>query len=127
MIGCQEASVDRLHGDGPMSDRRRYASVIGLRPEHEEEYRRMHTEVWPGVLGTITRCGVRNYSIYLRDGLLFSYLEYVGDDYEADMAVMAADPDTQRWWEIMDPFQRRLDDAPTGSWWTPMEEVFHID
>ena len=40
----------------------------------------------------IQECNIRNYSIYYRDGYLFSYYEYVGDDYEADMAKMAARP-----------------------------------
>ena len=62
---------------------RRIATVIRLRPEHEVEYRRLHANVWPGVLATLRRVGVRNYSIFLRDGLLFSYLEYSGDDWTA--------------------------------------------
>ena len=57
--------------------------MIRLRPEHEVEYRRLHANVWPGVLATLRRVGVRNYSIFLRDGLLFSYLEYLGDDWTA--------------------------------------------
>ena len=45
----------------------------------------------------IRQCHIRNYSIYLRrfdDGqyYLFSYFEYCGDNYAADMAKMAADP-----------------------------------
>jgi L-rhamnose mutarotase len=65
---------------------RRVASVIRLRPEKEAEYRGLHAHAWPGVLGTLRAAHVTNYSIFLRDGLLFSYLEYTGDDYDADMA-----------------------------------------
>jgi L-rhamnose mutarotase len=106
---------------------RRYASVIRLRPEMEEEYRRLHAEPWPGVLAALTRAHVSNYSIFVRDGLLFSYLEYDGDDYEADMALLATDETTRRWWMFTDPCQEPLDTARDGEWWAPAEEVFHAD
>jgi L-rhamnose mutarotase len=74
--------------------------VIGVRPEKLEEYKKLHAAVWPEVLAMIRDCNIRNYSIYYRDGLLFSYFEYIGEDYEADMAKMAADPTTQKWWDL---------------------------
>ena len=106
---------------------RRVAAVVRLRPEHEVEYRRLHADVWPSVLATLRRVGVRNYSIFLRDGLLFSYLEYTGDDWAAAQAAIAADPDTQRWWKLTDPMQEPLTTAAEGEWWAPAEEVFHLD
>lgn len=106
---------------------KRIATVIRLRPEKEDEYRRLHADVWPAVLDRLTRSNVRNYSIFLRDGVLFSYLEYVGSDYDADMAAIAADPETQRWWTFTDPCQQPVDTAAAGEWWAPTEEVFHLD
>jgi len=106
---------------------RRIATIIRLRPEHEVEYRRLHANVWPGVVATLRRVGVRNYSIFLRDGLLFSYLEYTGDDWSAAQAEIAADPDTQRWWLLTDPMQEPLPTAAEGEWWAPTQEVFHLD
>nr|WP_237447908.1 L-rhamnose mutarotase [Nocardioides flavescens] len=85
----------------------------------------MHAEVWPQVLARLSASGITNYSIFLRDGLLFSYLEHVGDDYDADVAAIAADPVTQQWWELTDPCQERWDDTSEGTPWAPMEEVFH--
>lgn len=106
---------------------RRFASVIRLRAEKEQEYRRLHSAVWPSVLDTLRAANVTNYSIFLRDGLLFSYHEYNGDDYPADMSRIAADPETQVWWRLTDPCQQPLDSAAEGEWWTPAEEVFHLD
>jgi L-rhamnose mutarotase len=106
---------------------RRFASVIRLRPEKEAEYRALHADAWPGVLAKLREVHVRNYSIYLRDGVLFSYLEYDGDDYDSDMAAMAVDPETRRWWQLTDPCQQPVDTAEVGQWWAPMEEVFHLD
>jgi L-rhamnose mutarotase len=108
-------------------DPMRIASVIRLRPEHEETYRELHRAAWPQVLAALKRANVRNYSIFLRDGLLFSYLEYVGDDYEADMAAIAADEATRRWWQLTDPCQQPVESAAEGEWWAAAEEVFHLD
>jgi L-rhamnose mutarotase len=104
----------------------RYAAVIRLRPEKEAEYRELHAAAWPDVLDALKRGHVSNYSIFLRDGLLFSYLEYHGIDYDADMAAIAADPVSQRWWAFTNPCQQPLDSAGTH-WWAPAEEVFHLD
>ena len=105
----------------------RYASVLRMPPENLARYRELHAAVWPGVLARITECNIRNYSIYHRAGWLFSYFEYVGDDYVRDMALMAADPLTQAWWEINEPLQQPLEDRADGEWWAAMDELFHLD
>jgi len=111
---------------------KRYGMVIGLRPEQLDEYKKLHAAVWPDVLRMIAQCHIRNYSIYLRqldDGqyYLFSYFEYVGSDFAADMARMAADPVTQRWWTLCKPCQKPLANRAPEEWWAAMEEVFHCD
>jgi len=106
---------------------KRYGSVIKVRPEKFEEYKKLHAAVWPDVLKMITKCNIRNYSIYHKDGYLFSYFEYIGDDYKADMAKMAADPTTQKWWDVCEPCQQPLETRAEGEWWADMEEVFHCD
>lgn len=106
---------------------KRFGMVIGLRPEAEKEYRERHAAVPPDVLGTIRQCNIRNYSIYFKDGMLYSYFEYYGTDFAADMAKMAADPATQRWWALMKPMQKPVATRQEHEWWAEMEEVFHID
>ena len=105
----------------------RYGMVLKVRPESFEEYKKYHAEVWPDVLDMIRKCNMRNYSIYHKDGYLFSYFEYIGDDFDADMAKMAADPKTQEWWAIMEPMQDPLSTRAPGEWWANMEEVFHME
>lgn len=106
---------------------RRIASIIRLRPARAAEYRELHAAAWPEVLAALTRARVHNYSIFERDGLLFSYLEYRGEDYAADMAALARDEATQRWWTLTDPCQQPLDSAAEGEWWAPADELFHLD
>jgi len=54
----------------------RYGMTLRVRPERFEEYKKFHAAVWPEVLATIARCSIRNYSIYHRDFVLYSYFEY---------------------------------------------------
>lgn len=106
---------------------KRFGQVIGVNPEKLEEYKKLHAAAWPGVLKMIKECNLQNYSIYYKDGLLFSYYEYVGEDYEKDMAKMAADPETQRWWDVCKPCQKPLETRQEGEWWADMEEVFYLE
>ena len=109
---------------------KRYASIIAVRPELEEKYLKLHSAVWPEVNAMISECNMKNFSIFIREmpdqkKYLFMYFEYHGTDYEADMAKMAADPITQKWWDECMPCQEPLPNRAEGEWWAPMEEVCH--
>ena len=111
---------------------KRYGMIIGLRAEKLDEYKRLHAAVLPDVLKMIKQCHIQNFSIYLRqldDGqhYLFSYFEYTGADFAADMAKMAADPTTQEWWAVCKPCHDPLPTRAEGEWWAEMEEVFHTE
>ena len=111
---------------------KRFGGITGLKPEKEQYYRELHAAAWPAVLQKIKECNIRNYSIYIKkiEGkpYLFSYFEYVGNDFDADMKKMAADTTTQRWWKETDPCQSPLPDAAAVyAIWSDMEEVFHTN
>ncbi len=106
---------------------KRYGMVLRVKPGKAGEYKRLHAEVWPDVLRAITQSHITNYSIYLKDDLLFSYYEYVGTDYEADMKEMAADPVVQKWWDVCVPLLEPLSTRSVDELWANMEEVFHLD
>jgi len=105
----------------------RYGTVIKVKTEKLAEYKDLHANPWPGVNKMIRECNIRNYSIYYRDGYLFSYFEYTGTDFEADMEKMAADSLTREWWKLTDPCQEPVESAGEGVWWADMEEVYHLD
>lgn len=110
----------------------RVGSVIGIKPEDIAEYNRLHAAVWPEILAKLGDVNIRNYSIYLAEVkkgefYLFSTFEYTGGDFEADMARMAADPATKRWWKITEPLQVPVATRKEGEWWHTIEEVFHMD
>ena len=111
----------------PSKDVERYGSVIELRPEYADEYKKLHAAVWPGVLKQIEKSNIQNYSIYLYDGILYSYFEYAGNDFKGDMDKMAQDAETQRWWDVCKPMQKKVPSASSDEWWAEMKEVFHTD
>ena len=106
---------------------KRYGMVIKVKPEKIEEYKELHANPWPGVNKMLSECNIKNYSIYIRDGFLFSYFEYTGSDFDADMAKMAADSLTNEWWKLTDPCQEPIESAAEGEWWVTMEEVYHLN
>lgn len=101
--------------------------MIRLKPGCEQDYIKYHADVWPGVLTKIKECNISNYSIYVKGNTLFSYFEYTGDNFEGDMRTMAADEETQRWWDVVKPLMEPLEDRKEGEFWADMQEIFHID
>jgi L-rhamnose mutarotase len=108
---------------------RKMAMLVGIAPEKIAEYKALHAAVWPAVLARIRQSNIRNYSIFLREpeNLLVGYWEYHGDDFNADMAAIAADPETQRWWQLTGPCQTRLSSAKDHEQWSMMDQVFDLD
>lgn len=105
---------------------KRVASIIQLRPEKAQEYLELHADVWPSVEQRLRDSNITNYSIFLRDGVLFSYYEYVGDDFDADMAAVSADESTRAWWQLTDPCQQPLPTAGPGERWVEATEVYRL-
>jgi L-rhamnose mutarotase len=109
----------------------RYGAVVEVRPEKRDYYKALHADPWPEINAMIRQCNIRNYSIYEAEiagkVYLFSYFEYVGPDFQADMAKMAADPKTQEWWAECIPCMIPLPDTPAGGPWKPIAEVYHLD
>lgn len=102
-----------------------------MKPEKAAYYEQLHANPWPAVNRRLKQCHIQNYSIYEReiDGklYLFSYLEYTGTNFDADMKKMAADPETQRWWKETDPCQAPLPDAAgKGKIWSDTKEVYFL-
>jgi L-rhamnose mutarotase len=109
---------------GGKNKMQRFAQFSKLKPEKIEEYVKLHADTWPGVLAMIEKCHIANYSIYLLGDMLFTYFEYVGDDYERDMQIMDADPITREWWKFTKPC---FTGHEQEHYYDAMQEVFHHD
>ena len=111
--GCMEKKVKRV------------GMVVGLREDAIPEYKRLHADDNPGVRDLLTKYNMHNFSIFLHkiDGKWyeFGYYEYTGDDFEADMAKLDAEPRNKEWLEVCDPMQVPL---PGETGWAVMERVY---
>ena len=106
---------------------KRFGQTIRLRPEAEAEYRRLHAKIWPEIEAAIRESGITNYSIFLKDGVMFAYFEYTGpdEDFGARMQAMANAPRMKEWWAITESMQIPLETRQPGEWWANMESVFY--
>lgn len=82
---------------------RRFIMYSDLKPEKVQEYMELHAKPWPELLELITKCNIHNYSISIRGTQLYTYYEYTGKDYEADMALMDNSAIMQAWWKYSKP------------------------
>lgn len=99
---------------------KRIGGLIKVKPEFEERYIILHKYTFPGVLESIRKSNIRNFTIFLLDGILFSHYEYIGTDYNSDMELIG-DAVTKDWWKLTDPMQEPLETRMPGEWWASME------
>ena len=105
---------------------RRFADVIRVPKERYAEYVEKHDNIWPAIVEMMRQANIVNFTIFHRDGYLFKYYEYVGDDYEADMQTLADNEEHQQWLNFTAVCQKPVDSAKENEWWAPMDEIFHI-
>lgn len=102
---------------------KRVGRVVKLKPEMKERYIELHANPWPEVKEAIHNSGIRNFSIFIKGEILFSYFEYIGDDYSKDMG--ALDLLTEKWLKETDSCQEPVKEAAVGELWSMMETVFY--
>ena len=103
----------------------RIGVTIVIKKDKIEEYKKLHSKVWPEVLENLTELNFKNYSIYLHNNVLFGYMEYYGNDIQRDNQLMANNKKVQEWWSVCGPCQIPDPNRKKGEWWSVMEEVFH--
>jgi len=103
----------------------RTCQIIQVKAEVLEEYKKIHAEVWPSVLTALRSAHIFDYSIHLvklplirptsasastptptETLLLIAHMRYLGgtsEDLKRDMARIAMDPETQKWWKLTIP------------------------
>ena len=106
---------------------KRFGMVIKLKPEFIEDYKALHADSISGVRDLLVQANMRNFSIFLHqldDGNFyeFGYYEYHGDDFEADMAILAEEDRNIEWLKVCDPMQVPLDGYDG---WAEMEQIYY--
>lgn len=101
----------------------RVGKIVKLKPNMASYYISLHANPWPEVEAALKRHHLHRFSIFRVDDLLFSFYEYDGDDYTADMASLARE--TEEWLRETDACQEAYHRDFPGLW-EEMEEVFFL-
>lgn len=99
----------------------RVAFTMRLKPGALSEYQRQHDEIWSDLVDEIKKAGIRGFSTYVDDPVLFLYSEV--DDEHAWERLWHSDVHL-RWSEVMRPLMD-VDGAGIVVSST-LREVFHI-
>lgn len=94
-----------------------------LKPEKVDDYRKLHASPWPELLELISSCNIHNYSISILGNKLFTYYEYTGTDYKADMNRMDHSEVMQRWWTFSKPCFLHHNEE---KYYDDLEEIFYL-
>ena len=109
---------------------KRFAQTVMLKdgPEVIRQYEDHHANPWPAVVQGTLKCGVRRVFIYRYGRLLFMFMETADDfDMERDLPKYMEDPQAREWDALMRTFQEPLPEAPPGSTWVQMKEVYALE
>lgn len=106
---------------------RKFGQICAIKDENIKKYIEYHNHIPKEIRTLIYECNIRNYSIFYRNGYLFTYYEYIGTDYDADMKKMSENTDNQKWWDLVKPLMSPVADRKPGEFWADMEMVFEQD
>jgi L-rhamnose mutarotase len=107
----------------------RHVLTVDLRddPAAIARYTAHHREVWPEVISSLRRAGVREMQIYILDRRLVMVIEVDGEDVRAAFAQhMASGPRVTEWETLMRGLIQPPAGAGVGEWWTVMRPIFHL-
>jgi L-rhamnose mutarotase len=105
----------------------RVARFVRLKRDKIDDYLECHKSVPEAVIRELKKAGISNFSIYIQDDALFSYMETKGPAEEVDFAQYLRNPECKKWEELMKTFQTGDGNPDEGIRWVPSREVFHMD
>ncbi|OFW11174.1 MAG: hypothetical protein A3H96_26930 [Acidobacteria bacterium RIFCSPLOWO2_02_FULL_67_36] len=91
-------------------------------------YRDHHKRVWPEVLQSLRRAGIRQMEIYLLERRLVMVVETDGIDFRhAFAAHVSSHPRVAEWESLMKSMQAPPPGGSDGGWWTEMQPIFQLE
>jgi L-rhamnose mutarotase len=128
LFACQSGNPQK-NGENSTrlsSEVKRIGMVIKLDSTKLKQYLSLHADSNPGVRDLLIKYNMRNFSIFVTqldddNYYEFGYYEYIGKNYDADMAALAAEPRNAEWLKICDPLQIPLEGETS---WKKMKQVF---
>jgi L-rhamnose mutarotase len=96
-------------------------------PAAIEAYKAHHRQVWPEVLRSLRRAGIREMAIYILGRRLVMIVETDGVDVRRAFADhLASGPRVAEWEALMRALQQPVSGGSSGEWWAAMEPVFEM-
>jgi L-rhamnose mutarotase len=95
-----------------------------LKPGHEAEYKKRHSEIWPELSALLKENGIYDYSIFLdtETNTLFAIQKITGSGGSQDLG---QNPIVKRWWAYMaDIMETNTDQSPVA---IPLREMFYLE
>jgi L-rhamnose mutarotase len=109
---------------------KRHVLTLDLRddPAAIAAYRRYHEEIWPEVVRSLERAGVRHLEIHLLGRRLVMIVEIeAGLDLRRVFEQHArSEPKVAEWERLMKTLQQPAPGAREGEWWALMEPVCRL-
>ncbi|HEX9601511.1 MAG TPA: L-rhamnose mutarotase [Mariniflexile sp.] len=107
-----------------MSNTKRNAFKMTLKPGFEAEYKKRHDDIWPELSALLSETGIQDYSIFLDEETLTLFaVQKISKDF--DEAYLSNHPIVKKWWAYMaDIMDTNPDNSPVSK---PLKEVFHLD
>jgi L-rhamnose mutarotase len=101
----------------------RYCLALDLQqdPVLIADYEGWHREVWPGIRKSIVDGGIESMEIYRLENRLGADFSF-----EKKGAMDAANPEVQRWEELMWKYQVAIPGGKPGEKWRLMERIFSM-
>jgi L-rhamnose mutarotase len=93
------------------------------------EYEAWHApgKVWPEIVASIRKAGIRDMEIFRVGDRMFMIMETTEEfSQERKGAADAADPRVQAWEKLMWKFQKALPHAKPGEKWLPAKRIFAL-
>ncbi len=108
----------------------RHLFLIHLRndPAAIAAYREYHRRVWPEVVESLRRVGIRSMEIHLLGRTAVMSVDVTdGVDVHRAFAVhQASGGVVSEWEQLMKSLQEPSPDAASGEWWARMEPIFRL-
>lgn len=107
----------------------RYCLTLDLKddPALITEYERLHKNVWPEIIESISSSGIEKMEVYRFGNRLFMIME-VSDQFSFDQKAAAdkANEKVQEWENLMWKYQQALPGAKAGEKWVLMDKIFEL-
>lgn len=97
-------------------------------PAAVEAYKAYHSRVWPEVIRSLERVGIREMEIYLLERRLVMVVDTDGREVRQCFAAhVSSSPRVAEWEALMQSLQQPPPGGRPGEWWTLMEPVFRFE